>query len=696
MKNKIPKNITAVVLGSGIVNATGMIRSLGLQGHRVMQISPGRKICSRFLNSFAALPEQDHQKLHLLKELLSKQESPPGIFPADDESASFLDTYYPELESLAILPHANGSLTDLMKKAEMNRLAEACGLNPPGFVVWDPSESIPELKLPVIVKPGSGLTGEKGDIRICRTPVDLNRTVQEIHTKHISSPFLIQCFLESSDQFEIGIPGFSLPDGTVEIPGIIRKIRSMPDFCGSTSFAEFLQIPDGLDINKLKEFIRKTNYSGLFDIEMIFADGIFYFIEINFRNGQYGFLPTAAGFNLPCRWLSGMKKESCPPVNMKYHVCYMNEREDFKHVKEKKISLRKWVSDFQKAEVHGLYFPGDQNPFLRQFLKIPDRIVLRLRSGIKTAEEILFPEEWNIALREQTGPPLFEENGTEKPFRIIRNTFRYWFADPFLCSNNGHTYLFCEMYDRFLGKGSIGCTKIVNGKPQRIKQIFFIRTHLSFPCVFQQKNEWFLMPESSCNHDLFLAKSDEFPWKWHVSKKIFKDLDLADPVFYSDGKDQWIFTQKENDTKTGAPELLLFYSDQESWNTHPGNPIVTGKCSSRMAGKIIPFKDSLIRTAQNCSSEYGRSLRFFKIINLSRTEYQEIFLKEILAEQIHLNCRDDFRGIHTYQRDCGIEAIDLKRKKQFHPANLLHLFYRLLKYLFSAGIGQIIYLRKRT
>jgi hypothetical protein len=58
---------------------------------------------------------------------------------------------------------------------------------------------------------------------------------------------------------------------------------------------------------------------------------------------------------------------------------------------------------------------------------------------------LLFREEWIIAIRSKSDNLLFEDGGTLKKFKLIKNTLRYWCADPFLVSHNNKDYVFFEM-----------------------------------------------------------------------------------------------------------------------------------------------------------------------------------------------------------------------------------------------------------
>lgn len=75
-----------------------------------------------------------------------------------------------------------------------------------------------------------------------------------------------------------------------------------------------------------------------------------------------------AGCNLPANWLYGMKQMKIKNYDKLREVFYVNEREDYKHVKGE-ISRKEWLKQFRAATAYGMYCPGDQRPFVRQYDK---------------------------------------------------------------------------------------------------------------------------------------------------------------------------------------------------------------------------------------------------------------------------------------------------------------------------------------
>ncbi|MES2411376.1 MAG: MgtC/SapB family protein, partial [Bacteroidota bacterium] len=77
------------------------------------------------------------------------------------------------------------------------------------------------------------------------------------------------------------------------------------------------------------------------------------------------------------------------------------------------------------------------------------------------------------------------------------------------------------------------------------------------------------------------------------------------------------------------------------------------------AGAI--FKDNngnLIRPAQCCTPRYGNSIQLFKIDTLSKTDYTETFLSEMLP-----NWEKSIKGTHTFNYSDGLFCGDIQVKR---------------------------------
>lgn len=665
----------AIVLGSKSVNSTGLIRSLGRGGINVTFASTYSKVESKYTSDYLKLPKSKEKWINILTEYAKKQNDRIAVFPSDDEAAFWLDDNYNSLKEYFIVPNANGKMRYIADKEAMSSLAKEAGLNVPKFKKISLNDYIENIEYPIILKPYAGFAGDKGDICICRNDEDYIHAKNQLIDKGYQE-VLLQQLIEAQNQEEVGLMGISFSSECI-IPGVIHKIRSYPIGRGSTSFAKFVPQLDDINFLKIKKFIAMTEYQGIFDIEMIKAYGKYWFIEINYRNGQYGYTPTAAGYNLPVNWLYGMKNEKIEKYKSFQEIYYINERDDYRHVKEGYIGRMEWLKQFRSAKAYGMYCPGDQRPFVRQYVKIPDRVKIKTEKIISLLKDLLIKEEWNVAIREKDGTYLWEHEGEKKKFIILPNTIRYWAADPFIISNQGKHYIFFEMFDRFKSKGLIGYREIINGKIGKMKVAYQADHHLSFPFIFKYENEFYMMPEYSEGNELPLLKAIHFPDKWEKIESLMIGKRVVDSSLLNYKGDNYLVTQELN-SGYSSDELSLFIQKNKEWIPHKCNPIVKSLANSRLAGKIFFEKNQLIRVSQDCQNGYGTKLHFNKILKLDENEYEEEIIKTINTGDIAIDSKENFCGIHTYNFDEYYEVIDLKNTDKVKIGNILNMFYRCI------------------
>ena len=317
-----------------------------------------------------------------------------------------------------------------------------------------------------------------------------------------------------------------------------------------------------------------------------------------------------------------MKNEKVEKCNNLQEIYYINERDDYRHVKEGTINKKEWLKEFHAASAYGIYCPGDQRPFIRQYVKIPDRVIIKgnkLKSNIK---DLLFREEWKIAIRKKEDKSLWEKGGESKEFTVLPNTIRYWAADPFIISVGEKEYLFFEMFDRLKSKGLIGYREINGDKIGKMKIAYEAEHHLSFPYIFEYKNEYYMMPEYSEGKELFVLKAIHFPDKWEKIESWMQGKRLVDSVLLNHERENYLLTQ---DLKSGysSEKLSIFIRKGKEWVPHKQNPIVKSLANARLAGKTFFENNQLIRVAQDCQDGYGTKLHFNNIMKLSEDEYEE-------------------------------------------------------------------------
>lgn len=133
---------------------------------------------------------------------------------------------------------------------------------------------------------------------------------------------------------------------------------------------------------------------------------------------------------------------------------------------------------------------------------------------------------WDVALRKV---------GSGEGWTVIPNSSkRYWMADPFLYHHNREMYLFYERYDRLREIGEIAFRPInedlsVGAEKCIIRQPY----HLSFPCIFEYKENIYIIPESMEKKSIELYRAVSFPHRWELEHVICTNKSAVDTIVYS-------------------------------------------------------------------------------------------------------------------------------------------------------------------
>lgn len=260
---------------------------------------------------------------------------------------------------------------------------------------------------------------------------------------------------------------------------------------------------------------------------------------------------------------------------------------------------------------------------------------------------------WAIAIRKSNGKRLYE--GNHSLFSVIKNSFRYWRADPFLFEHNGETYLFAELFDRIKGKGVIGVAKINNGKSGKFKVCLDLPYHLSYPCVFTDNNEIYMVPECARSGKITVYKSKKFPYEWTEHRTLFEGEGVdTTPLPISQNKQMGFISTLR--TKENRQNNCLFALDYSGTN----RKLIDNDFTVRPAGHFIRHGNGFLRPSQDCNNSYGGALVFKRLINSDIENYKEETDLRITPDEIDVDYKKDrYNGIHTYNCTNEYEVIDL-------------------------------------
>lgn len=357
-----------IIIGGDHHNTLGVIRALGYKGIKpvVVLITKAEKNYighSKYILSLVKVESEEGA----LKYLLENRADNNGavVIACSDGASSMLDLNRDKLKEYYSLPGTviQGRITSVMDKQAMTELGKSVRFEVPNsWVVDRDNPNVEDVSFPCITKPLLSITGQKSDIKICKSKEELLEALQN----GFGQKYQVQQFLDKD--FEYQLIGLSLNQGEeIIIPGCSRCIRPCPGT--NTGFLHYEAL-DSINppIIACKRFIREVGYSGLFSLEFLRdKGGKDYFMEMNFRNDGNAICVTASGTNLPYLWYlanigsdykSELEKSAFKPVYV------MPEFADFKNfVANRKISLWKWFSDIAKTDCFMEFERQDPKPF---------------------------------------------------------------------------------------------------------------------------------------------------------------------------------------------------------------------------------------------------------------------------------------------------------------------------------------------
>ena len=358
------KELNPIIIGGDHHNTLGVIRSLGERGVQsdLILVSQDKRTFvdySKYVDVKEIIANDEDIVGCLLSKFVNK-DGKPVVICCSDASSGQIDEHYDQLEGYFLLPGGGGKgvITPLMNKRLMAKLAVETGLTIPHSYYVEEVRSVDEIELPCIFKVVESRRGRKADIEIIRTKEDLSRILSQENGVN----YQIQEFIEKEIEYQL--IGCSTKDDVI-IPGVSIILR--PCKGSNTSFLHYVPLEQCFcDIEKCKEYVRRTGYYGLFSLEFLRdKSGRDYFMEINFRNDGNAICVTAAGISLPHIWyLDCLDRNYGDEVNNTVKPVYvMPDMAELKLLLTRQISLRQYIEDLKKTDRFMEFDSKDGKPF---------------------------------------------------------------------------------------------------------------------------------------------------------------------------------------------------------------------------------------------------------------------------------------------------------------------------------------------
>ena len=374
------------VIGDDHQNTLGIIRSLGEEGISVDLIVQRNNYNNTFTTKSKYVKRYvvcEFDKDVVEKKLLEfaiGDKSKSVVIPSCDKAALLLDAIRQDIQDFYYvggISYQGMSLEEFMHKQNMCKAASEAGVLIPLCVAVDIREDTTRdeilecidkhsIEFPIIVKPEASVSGNKSMIKSFINKKEFEEGFNEI----VQGRYLIQEYIKIDCEYGIQGIGFGR-NHSAFFPGVIKKIRQSYTSKGSTTYAVLNKGYNGLDLSSLINFVNKIEYNGIFDIEVAQSGDKFYFIEINLRNGAYGYAYTASGINLPYIYCNSLMNKEYPidGTSIVKEAYLINEIGDISNIRAKKVSVIKWIRQCVSADVKMIWNVKDNKPFWARIMR---------------------------------------------------------------------------------------------------------------------------------------------------------------------------------------------------------------------------------------------------------------------------------------------------------------------------------------
>lgn len=288
--------------------------------------------------------------------------------------------------------------------------------------------------------------------------------------------------------------------------------------------------------------------------------------------------------------------------------------------------------------------------------------------------------------------PIYQINGCEHFTSYFKRCPPHHEADPFLFVYRDRLFLFYESMP-FHQKGIIYMVSTDDlkhwSKPIAVLEESF---HLSYPCVFMDNGDIYMIPESCNDFSIRLYKADnDDSTSFSLCKKLVTNApdkklicSFCDTSIWKDKGVYYLFTSLfwgNPQRWVGVYSQELYMSDKldGEYKKHPCITICKSNKYGRNGGHIFSYNNKLYRVAQDCSQKYGGDINLLEIKKLSPDDYEEV----PSTQNLLCNRTPYYKhGGHQYHfvtfKEWTIIATDATETKMFIFAKIINLIKRFI------------------
>ena len=268
-------------------------------------------------------------------------------------------------------------------------------------------------------------------------------------------------------------------------------------------------------------------------------------------------------------------------------------------------------------------------------------------------------DRWSVAFIKKDWNSAVLRKGIE--IKTPKNRF---FADPFIIKREGKTVCFVEDYSYKSKLGSISAIEILDEKNYNILgSIIKESFHISFPYIFEYKDELYMVPETSKSKSIRLYKCIEFPMKWEYQKDLFENINATDTMIFYHNNMWWMMFSHSITGKNYNSQLVAYHTKSDpingNWIAHKNNPLINDSAISRNGGIMGLNSNRIIRGRQKQGFNiYGASLTLAEITDLTISSFTE---KEIC--KVTPDFFSNIKGNHHFHSNGEYSVYDYFRNE---------------------------------
>lgn len=364
----------AIVMGRNYASRLGMVRAAGMAGCDVVVVQtqlPWMKdtpidTYSKYVLETKISREPDADRL--VETLMAYKGCRQDIIllPTDDWTAYVVDTNLDTLDPHFHCPHVNhrqGAMLQVMDKLNQKELARSSGAQvAEGWLCryTEKGYDIPEgVVYPCFTKPVECYTGAlKPYLRRCDTRGQLEEVLS--FAKKYKKDILAEEYHAISKEY--AVLGVSFGDSCI-IPAFILLDKEREGVAATGRVCPISQLPGMAEV--LGRFMRKTQLTGLFDIDLYESEGKVFFNELNSRFGASGFAVTKGVANLPEVFIRHLMGEETALTVTDFPVqTFANEKVCLDMLYASIINYWQYKRSLRKADIRFIKQDDDPGPSL--------------------------------------------------------------------------------------------------------------------------------------------------------------------------------------------------------------------------------------------------------------------------------------------------------------------------------------------